>query len=165
MAQNFDKKAQKITNISFNICSIGKYNRLQEYILVLLYLILYKAGLIPASTLLGYLQRLYACWLLSLLDQYPAKQILPISLKIRYGVCQPRELPNNTLMWTQDTRPILYGQWLAWQIIIEHFIDPADGVEPVEKISPDSQFQEEVFIECKKQVLVETIRYRTGLVI
>ena len=35
---------------------------------------------------------------------------------------------------------------------------------PVERISPDSQFQGEVFIGCKKQALVEATRYRTGLV-
>ena len=67
-------------------------------------------------------------------------------------------------MWTQDTRPTTYGHWLAWQITVEHSIDPADGVEPVEKITSDFQFQGEVIIKCKKQALEEAISYQTGLV-
>lgn len=47
---------------------------------------------------------------------------------------------------------------------IDHSIDPANRVKPIEKISPDSQFQKKVFIECKKQALVEVTRYRTGLI-
>ncbi len=47
---------------------------------------------------------------------------------------------------------------------VEHSIDPADGVEPVEKITPDFQFQGEVIIKCKKQALEEAISYQTGLV-
>ncbi len=71
--------------------------------------LLSEAGLIPASTLLDYRQRLYAYRLLSLLDEHPAKQILPVSLRIGDGSFQPGELPDNTLMWTQDTRPTTYG--------------------------------------------------------
>lgn len=103
----------------------------------LLHPLLSEAGLILASTLLDYRQRLYAYRLLSLPDEHPAKQILLISLRIGDGSSQPGELPDNTLMWMQDTRPTIYGQWLAWQITFEHSIDPADGVEPVETITPD----------------------------
>ena len=116
-----------------------------------LYPLLCEAGLTPASTLPDYRQRLYAYRLLSLPDQHPAKGIVPISLRIGDGGFQPGELPDNTLVWTQETRPTLYGQWLAWQINIEHSIDPADGVEPVETINPDSHFQGEVIMRCKTE--------------
>ena len=59
------------------------------------YSLLSEAGLISASTLLDYRQRLYAYQLLSLLDEHPAKQILPISLRIEDGSFQPGELPDN----------------------------------------------------------------------
>ena len=67
-------------------------------------------------------------------------------------------------MWTQDTRPTIYGHWLAWQITVQHSIDPADGAEPVEKINPEFQFQGKIVVKCRKQALEEAARYRTGLV-
>lgn len=130
-----------------------------------IYPLLSEAGLIPASTLLDYCQRLYACRLLSLPDEHPAKQILPISLRSGDGSFQPGELPENTLMWTQASRPTLYGQWLAWQITVERSIDPACGVEPVEKIDPELQFKGEVLIKLKKQALEEATKNLTGLVL
>lgn len=42
---------------------------------------------------------------------------------------QPEGLPENTLLWTQNSRPTLYGQWLAWQITDDQSIDPAEGVD------------------------------------
>ena len=66
---------------------------------------------------------------------------------------------------TQDARPALYGQWLAWQITIDHSIDPADGVEPVTIIKPGTNFQGEVAIGCKKQELKEARKEVAGLVI
>ena len=107
------------------------------------------------------------CWqpCLSLPDQHPAKEILPISLRVGDGASQPDELPDNNLMWTQDARPTLYRQWLAWQMTIDHSIDPADGVEPVEDIEPGTCFQGEITIKCKKQALKEATRYQAGFVI
>ena len=43
--------------------------------------LLCEAGLVPASFLLDYRQRVYTHRLLSLPDLHPAKEILPISLK------------------------------------------------------------------------------------
>lgn len=82
--------------------------------------LLCEAGLVPASTLLNDRQRRYAYRLLSLPDQHLAKNILPISLRKGDGDFQPGELPENNMMWTENARPTLYGQWLAWQITIEH---------------------------------------------
>lgn len=124
-----------------------------------------EAGLAPASTLLDYRQRLYAYRLLNLPDQHPAKEILPVSLREGDAAFQPEELPENNLVWTQDARPALFGQWLAWQIIIDHSIDPADGVKPVTIIKPGTQFQGKVVIECKQQALKEAKKDTTGLTI
>ena len=44
--------------------------------------LLCEVGMAPASTLLDHRQRLYAYRLLSLSDQHPAKEILPLSLRV-----------------------------------------------------------------------------------
>lgn len=67
------------------------------------------------------------------------------------------------LIWTQNVRPTLYGQWLAWQVTVEHSIDPAEGVEPVETMEPGNVFTGDIIIECKKQALQEAKKYRAGL--
>lgn len=92
--------------------------------------LLCEGGLIPTSTLLNHCQRQYAYRLLSLPDQYPVKNILPISLRKVDAKYQP-------VMWTENTRPTLYRYWLAWQISIEHAIDPVDRVEPVKNMEVD----------------------------
>ena len=131
----------------------------------LLHPLLCEAGLIPASTLLDYRQRSYAYRLLYLPDQHPAKEILPASLRVGDISFQPGELPDNTLTWIENIRPILYGQWLAWQLTVEHSIDPANGVEPVPVISSVSHFKNKVIIANKEQTLKEARKYRTGLVL
>ncbi len=71
--------------------------------------LLCEAGLTPASILLDYRQRVYAHRLVSLPDLHPVKEILPISLRKGDVGFQPGELPENTLMWTQNSWPTLYG--------------------------------------------------------
>ncbi len=66
-------------------------------------------------------------------------------------------------MWTENARPTLYGHWLAWQISIEHSIDPADGVEPVDTMEVN-RFTGKIVIQPKKEALEEAKKYRTGLV-
>ena len=95
---------------------------------------------------------------------HPAKEILPISLRKGDGGFQPGELPGNTLLWTQSSRPKLYGQWLAWQITIDHSIDPAEGVEPVEKVSSNG-VKADVIIKFKKEAFEAAKKDRTGLVL
>lgn len=127
--------------------------------------LLCEAGLTPASILLDYCQRLYAHRLLCLQDQHPAKEILAVSLRNGDDGCQLGELPESTLIWTQNARPTLYGQWLAWQVTVEHSIDPAEGVEPVEMMEPGNVFTGDIVIECKKQALQEAKKYGAGLVL
>ncbi len=125
--------------------------------------LLCEAGLVPTSTLLNHHQRQYAYRLLSLPDQHLTKNILPVSLRNGDGDFQPGELPVNDLMWTENTRPTLYGQWLAWQITIEHSIDAADGVGPVVTMEPD-KFKGRIIIQAKKHAIGEAEKYWPGLV-
>ena len=53
--------------------------------------LLCEAGLIPASILLDYRQKIYTHRLLSLTDLHPTKEILPISLRKGDGSLQPGE--------------------------------------------------------------------------
>lgn len=84
------------------------------YSSISIHLLLCEAGSIPTSILLNYCQRVYTYRLLRLPELHPAKKILPISLKNRDQGFQPGELPENTLLWMKNSRPTLYGQWLAW---------------------------------------------------
>ena len=127
--------------------------------------LLCEAGLIPASILLDYRQRIYTCRLLRLPEIHPAKNILPISLRNGDQGFQLGELPENTLLWTENSRPTLYGQWLAWQLTIDHSIDPAEGVEPVENMMSDKLFKADVIIQCKKKALEEARKNQPGLVL
>lgn len=87
-----------------------------------------------------------------------------VSLRIGDESFQPGELPDDTPMWTENTRPKLYGQWLAWQLTTEHSIDPAHGVEPVPITSTDFCFKGKVIIENREQALHEATKNRTGLI-
>lgn len=126
--------------------------------------LLSEAGLIPASVLLDYRQRIYTCRLLRLPEMHPAKEILPISLRKSDQDFQPGELPESSLLWTQNSRPTLYGQWLAWQITLDYAIDPADGVEPTPKVTSD-KFRTDVIIRCKEKAFEEERKIQPGLVL
>lgn len=75
--------------------------------------LLCEVGLIPASILLGYRQRRYTYRLLSLPESHPTKEILRVSLREGDRGFRPEEVPENTLLWTENTRPTSYVQWLA----------------------------------------------------
>ena len=127
--------------------------------------LLCEAGLIPASILLDYRQRVYAHRLLSFPDLHPAKEILPINLREGDKGFRPEELPENTLMWTQNVRTRLYGQWLAWQITIDHSIDPAEGVEPVTKLTFHSSLKPDIIVKGKREAIEEAKKDKAGLVL
>lgn len=90
-----------------------------------------ESGLIPAHILLDYRQRKYAYRLLTLPDGNPAKEILPITLRLGDGDAQPGELPEDDGIWAQNQKVRNYGQYLAQQVSVNLCIDPAYGVEPV----------------------------------
>ncbi len=74
-----------------------------------IHLLLCKAGFIPAPIVFDYRQRVYAHQLLSFPELHPAKQILRVSLRKRNRDVQSEKLTGNTL-WTQNSRPTLFGQ-------------------------------------------------------
>ena len=128
-----------------------------------LHSLLCEAGLTPASIILDTRQRLYGYRLLRLPDEHPAKKILPTSLRTGDGTFQPEELLENNLMWTQNAQPRLYRKWLAWQLTVDHSIDPADGLEPVEIIKPSTSFAGKIVIDNKAQALTEARKDHLGL--
>ncbi len=66
-------------------------------------------------------------------------------------------------MWTENTRSTLYGQWLAWQITIDHSINPANRVEPVVTMEPN-EFKGRIIMQAKKHKIEEAKKYRPVLV-
>ena len=46
---------------------------------------------------------------------------------------------------------------------VDHFIDPADGVDPVEIIKPSTSFMGKIIIDNKVQVLAEAKKDHLGL--
>lgn len=127
--------------------------------------LLSEAGLIPAQILLDYRQRMYAYWPLTFPDQHPTKTILPISLRKRDRNSQPGEQPVNTLLQTENTRPVLYGQQLIWQIAFNHAIDPAARVEPVEPPETAIEFEGQVVMESPKKTFEKAKGDCQGLLI
>ncbi len=127
--------------------------------------LLCEVGLVIASALLDHRQRVYTHRLLCLQDSHPTKEILPISLREGDRGFQPGELPENTLMWTQNARPTSYGQWLAWKFTIDHCIDPAEGVEPDRRPDSYSLVKLDVIIKGKKEAMKEARKDKPGLVL
>lgn len=64
----------------------------------------------------------------------------------------------------KNTQPALYGQWLAWQITLDHAIGPVEGVEPVELVEYVAKFERQVVIEASKDALEKAKRDCKGLV-
>ena len=134
------------------------------YSTTLIHPLLCEAGLVPASVLLDHRQRVYTHRLLCLPNSHPTKEILPISLREGDRAFQPGELLENTLIWTQDERPTSFGQWLEWQITIDHCIDSAEGVELVRGPDSCSSAKLNVIIKGKKEAMEEARKDKPGLV-
>lgn len=73
------------------------------------YLLLCKTGLTPALILLDYCQQRYSLGLLSFYNLYSTKMIVFVSLKEGDKRFQHAEMPKNTLLWTENIWPTLYG--------------------------------------------------------
>ena len=81
------------------------------------------------------------------------------------GSSQPGEQPENTLMWVENARPTLLGHLLARQLALDHSIDPADGVEPVENSGTTAPFPGDVIIEGKEKAIGQAKKYQVGTVL
>ena len=113
--------------------------------------LLSEAGLVPDKTLLDFRRKSYAYQLLTLPDHHPTKHILPVSLRMGDESSQPGEQPEDILMWVENANPRLFEHLLAQQIASNHSIDPADGIEPVDSLAPNSNFGGKVIIEGKRK--------------
>lgn len=107
---------------------------------------------------------MYTNRLFTFLDQRLTKIILPISLRNRDKNSQPRKQPIDTLLWTENTQPTSYGQWLAWQIALDYAINLAEGVKPIGLVECIAKFEGRVVIESPKNALEKAKRDDRGLV-
>ena len=121
-----------------------------------------EAGLIPAKIMLDYRQRRYAYRLLTLPDGHPAKDILPVSLRIGDGSAQPGELPENDEIWSLNQKVRTYGQHLARQVSVGFSIDLAEGVEPGLHLKP-AEFLGKIIIHEAKVAIKEAQEDRSDL--
>lgn len=127
--------------------------------------LLCEASLVPGCTLPNYCQRSYVYRLVRLLDEHSTKEILLTRLRVGYEGVQLEKLPNDTLMWTKNTRPTMYRQWLAWQLTTDHSINSSNGAEPVSVRNPNFYFKGKIIVEYKEQVLQEVKKNQTSLVL
>lgn len=110
---------------------------------------------------------MYAYRLLRLPNDHVTKQILPYSF--RNGDAenvQADDEPEDSLIWAGIERPNSLGQWLARQVSITQAVDPAYGVEPIEKTwRLDIELPLEVVIQPKKSAIQEAKKTQCGIVL
>lgn len=56
-------------------------------------------------------------------------------------------------------------QWLAWQIITDHFIDPVKEVDLVIILASYNLLEQEVIIKCQKEIMKEVKKDNPGLIL
>ena len=125
-----------------------------------------KAGLLPAQILLDYRQKMYTYRLLTLPDDHPAKNILPISLrKGDASTTNTDDQPEDTLIWAENDRPTSLSQWLARQLSITQAVDSAYGVEPIEKTwRLHTELLLQVVVQPRQAALQEAKENREGMI-
>ena len=71
----------------------------------------------------------------------------------------------HTLIQVENAKPQLFVHWLANQIISNYFIDPANGVELIERLRLTSDFSGNIVIKEKNKALEEAKKYQIGNII
>lgn len=64
----------------------------------------------------------------------------------------------------QNAQPILYRQWLVWQIIINYCINPAKKVKLVKRPDFYSTIKLDIIIKDKKKAIKKTKKDKSGLI-
>lgn len=97
---------------------------------------------------------------------WPSSYKSNLTLQYRKGEesSQPGEQPEYTLLCVENARPKFFGHLLAQQVAINHSIDLADGVEPVDSSGLATHFSGNVIIAGKEKALEEARQYREGTV-
>ncbi len=125
-----------------------------------------EAGLVPAQILLNHRQRTYAYRLLTLPNDHLTKKIL--SSSFRNGDAdsiREEEQLEDPLIWAVRERPNSLGQWLAQQISNTQAVDPANGVEPIERswrLNTDLPLQ--IILQPKREAIQEAKINHDGIV-
>ena len=102
---------------------------------------------------------------LSLPEDHPVKNILPISFRKGDGDTQPRDQPENILLWAKNGKANTYGHWLARQIFLTRCVDPTYNVEPVERAWCLNEIPGQVIIKPAKRAIQDANSSQTGLVL
>lgn len=88
------------------------------------------------------------------------KILLPVSFRNGDAdTTQAEDQPEDTLIWAGSERPNSLGQSLARQFSITRAVDPAYGVEPIERcwrLGTDLPFQ--VVLQSKREAIQEAER-------
>ena len=100
--------------------------------------------------MLDYRQRKYAYQPLTLPDGN--QDIFPVTLRSDDGSAQPGEQPEDYEIWAHNQRVKNYGQYLAQQVSIGFFIDPAYGIQPVVHQKP-MEFPGKIIIQEAKAAI------------
>lgn len=125
-----------------------------------------EAGLVLAQILLNHQQRTYAYRLLTLPKNHLTKTILPSSF--RNGDAdsiREEEQLEDLLVWAGREKPNSLGQWLARQISSTQVVDPAYGVEPMERswrLNTDLPLQ--IILQPKQEAIQEAKINHDGFV-
>lgn len=72
--------------------------------------LLYEVGLIPALIIRQSLTWLHLLFIKHP-DMHPAKELLPVSLRKGDQDFQPSEILENSLVWTKNSKPNLFGYY------------------------------------------------------
>ena len=126
-----------------------------------------EAGLVPAQILLDYRQKMYAYRLLTLPDDHHTKKILPISFRNGDAdTIRAENQPEDTLTWAGSERPTSLGQWFARQVSVTQAVDPAYGVESIERSwRLNTELPLQAVLQPKREALQEAKKDRDGMVL
>lgn len=142
-----NKQAQAITSI-YQSTPVG--------------LLMSMLGLVPARMMLDYCQRKYALQLLTLPNDYWAKNILSITLRVGDRNLQTENLLEDDGIWATYQKVRNYRQHLARQVSVQFCIDLVDGVELVVNLR-NEKLSGRISIQKPTVVILEAQRDNSDL--
>ena len=95
-----------------------------------------EAGLRPATSLLSNRQRRYAHRILSLPQDNPTRNILPLTFRVGDAHAQPGEIKSGDWDWLEDHKAKTLGQRLANSLADSTVVDTSYGFEFTKRVEP-----------------------------
>ncbi|POS82121.1 hypothetical protein EPUL_006259, partial [Erysiphe pulchra] len=95
-----------------------------------------EAGLRPATSLLNNRQRRYAHHILSLPQDNPTRNILPLTFRVGDAHAQPGEIKSGDWDWLEDHKVKTLGQRLANSLTDSTVVDTSYGFEHTRRVEP-----------------------------